>query len=50
MGNFSAQNAYDAAYALEQIGRSGDLSEAPGAYRVLKQELERLQPLLGALV
>jgi PAS domain S-box-containing protein len=50
VGNFSAQNAYDAAYALEQIGRSGDLSDATGAYRVLKQELERLQPLLGALV
>jgi CheY-like chemotaxis protein/HPt (histidine-containing phosphotransfer) domain-containing protein len=50
VGNFSAQNAYDAAYALEQIGRSGDLGEATGAYRVLKQELERLQPMLGALV
>ncbi len=50
VGNFSAQNAYDAAYALEQIGRSGDLSEAVAAYRVLKQELERLQPMLGALV
>ncbi len=50
VGNFSAQNAYDAAFALEQIGRSGDLSEATSAYRVLKQELERLQPLLGSLV
>jgi two-component system sensor histidine kinase/response regulator len=50
VGNFSAQNAYDAAFALEQIGRSGDLSEATSAYRVLKQELERLQPMLGSLV
>lgn len=49
VGNFSAQGVYDAAYALEQIGRSGDLNDAAGAYKVLKQELERLQPLLGAL-
>ncbi|MBM4118517.1 response regulator [bacterium] len=49
VGNFSAQSAYDAAYVLEKIGRSGDLSEAASSYRVLKQEIERLQPLLGAL-
>ena len=49
VSNFSAQNAQDAAWALEQIGRSGDLSEAVGAYNLLRQEIERLQPLLSSL-
>lgn len=49
VGNFSAQKAYDAAFTLEQIGRSGDLSEAPDALKVLKSELEHLQPVLTSL-
>ena len=44
--NFGAERSYEAAYRLETIGRSGDLSTADEAFRRLEAELERLTPAL----
>ncbi|HYE74386.1 MAG TPA: Hpt domain-containing protein [Blastocatellia bacterium] len=40
VGNFCAQRAAQAAFRLEQIGRSGDLSQAADALTVLETELK----------
>jgi HPt (histidine-containing phosphotransfer) domain-containing protein len=40
--NFNARQAVDAAFELEQIGESGDLSGAPAAYARLRNEVERV--------
>lgn len=46
VGNFGAQAAFDAALALEQMGRQGDLSGAEAALAHLTAEIARLQPVL----
>ena len=43
VGNFGARPAFEAAVRLEEIGKSGDLSEAESALTALKTELERLE-------
>ena len=47
---FAAQATTDAARRLEEMGRSGNLSEAEAAYANLKREVERLIAALNALV
>ncbi|MCS6925630.1 MAG: Hpt domain-containing protein [Candidatus Binatia bacterium] len=49
VGNFGAQAAFDAALALEQMGRQGDLSGADAAFAHLEAEIARLQPVLSQL-
>jgi HPt (histidine-containing phosphotransfer) domain-containing protein len=46
---FAARKATDAAFRLEQIGESDDLSQADEAVEALTQELARLQPELTLL-
>ena len=46
VGIVDARKTLDAAQALESIGRSGDLSQAAGAYEALKGHLDHL---IGAL-
>ncbi len=46
IGNFAAAEATAAAARLEAFGRSGDLSQAPGALRTLEAAIERLTPAL----
>jgi HPt (histidine-containing phosphotransfer) domain-containing protein len=44
-----AQEAFDAALALEKQGRTGDLTEAPEGLRRLEDALTALRPELEAL-
>jgi len=46
---FAARNATEAALRLEELGRAGDFSEAPGAYASLHAEIDRLNKTLGTL-
>ena len=43
VANFGANPAFEAAFNLEKIGKSEDLSSAVSAFDKLKQELERLE-------
>ncbi len=49
VGNFSATNAFEAAFRLEKMGREGDTTHAQEAYAVLEREIKRLEPALAAL-
>ncbi len=49
VGNFSAKQAFDAAYTLEQIGINGDMNGAPQALDTLRSEIDRLAPILNGL-
>jgi hypothetical protein len=49
VANFAARSAYEAAFRLEKMARSGDLSGAPEAEAALAREIERLRPALMAL-
>jgi HPt (histidine-containing phosphotransfer) domain-containing protein len=49
-GNMQAEATEVAARRLEDIGRSGDLEQAPEALRELEEEVDRLIPALEALV
>ena len=49
VGNFDMTQAFTAAQRLEEMGRSGDLSEAPAALSELEAALERLRPALRQL-
>src|SRR5690349_19391042 len=49
VANFGADPVRDAAFALEQIGRSRDLSRAEAAFQVLETVFARLLPELEAL-
>ncbi len=40
VSNFSASRAYDAALALEKIGKNGTLADAPAAFEELKKQIE----------
>ncbi len=42
VGNFDAKPAFETALALENIGKSGDLSNAENVFNKLTQELKRL--------
>ena len=48
VGNFCDKAAFDAALRLEQIARSGDLSNAGELYSSLESEVERLASALAA--
>jgi CheY-like chemotaxis protein len=47
MAHFGARGAYEAARALEMMGRSGMLGEAPAACAAFERELERVRPALA---
>ncbi len=49
IGNFGAQQAFQAALHLETIGRSGDLSPVREAFDDLVSALDSLRPALVAL-
>lgn len=49
VGNFGAQQAYDAALRLEMIARNRDLSGAAAAFDELASALDSLRPALVAL-
>jgi HPt (histidine-containing phosphotransfer) domain-containing protein len=49
VANFGAQDAMQAAYRLELLGRSRQLLEAPDALRVLEAQFSVLQPALEKL-
>jgi two-component system, sensor histidine kinase and response regulator len=49
VGFFFAKRAFEAATALEQIGREGDLEGAEVVYNRLEQEVAHLSPALSAL-
>ncbi len=49
VANFAADSAWQKAFELEKIGRSGDLTLAPGALRDLEAEFAELAPELRAL-
>jgi hypothetical protein len=49
VGSFAAKPTYDAPLRLEMMGRSGDLSQARGAYATLEAALSRLISLLARL-
>jgi hypothetical protein len=49
VSNFVADNATQASFALEKMGRQKDLASAVMALATLKQELARLAPVLLSL-
>ncbi|MEW6298511.1 MAG: Hpt domain-containing protein [Thermodesulfobacteriota bacterium] len=49
VGNFGATAVFEAAFALEQMGRHGDFSGADAVCSRLEAELARLQPALATL-
>jgi len=46
VGNFGAERTFQAALALEQSGRRGDLTECNCLCSVLEEEMEALYPKL----
>lgn len=49
VANFGAAEVVSAAYRVERLGRSGQLSEAREAVADLETELQRLEPALKAI-
>lgn len=49
VSNFGAQRLYEAALALERMGRSGDLSNMRAKYLALRDELSQLERDLRAI-
>lgn len=49
VGNFGADAAFHAAFQLEKMGRSGNLTGVDEAYQALEAEMERLRPALAIL-
>ena len=49
VSTFGAQEVFEAAFALEKQGRSGDLSNAAAGLERLEQALNHLRPELEAL-
>lgn len=47
--NFGAQRLYEAALALERMGRNGQLRDVDPAFRSLREELHRLEADLRSL-
>jgi hypothetical protein len=50
IGAFTAGPAWEAAGRLEMIGRDGNVDLAEEACTVVEREMERLLPVLGALL
>ena len=50
VGNFGARAAFDAAMALEKMGRAGPLTHAPESLATLEQQIALLRPALDALL
>jgi PAS domain S-box-containing protein len=50
VGNFGARNAFEAAFALEQMGRAGDFARAEEIFAQLERQLALLAPALEALM
>lgn len=48
--NFRAQTAFDLARRLEEMGKTGEFSQAPAALDALVAELERLEKALREFV
>jgi HPt (histidine-containing phosphotransfer) domain-containing protein len=48
-GNFAAASTFEAALALERMGRQGDVSHAPAALAQLETALAKLTPALSGL-
>jgi two-component system sensor histidine kinase/response regulator len=46
VGNFGARIAFEAAFALEQMGRNGDFARADEAFARLEQQVNLLMPAL----
>jgi CheY-like chemotaxis protein len=49
VSHFSAKKAFDAALAMETLGRSGDFSKAEPAWTQLVQEIDRLKEAIQSL-
>lgn len=49
LGNFGAPAAVEAAFSLEKLGRTGDMSKAVAAYADLETETERVKPFITGL-
>jgi HPt (histidine-containing phosphotransfer) domain-containing protein len=49
VSNFAAPGATSASFTLEKMGRQQDMSNVSAAFAALKQELERLLPVLISL-
>jgi len=49
VSHFGAQDAYEAAHQLEQMGKGGQLQDAPAACAALERALQRLQSALQAI-
>lgn len=49
VSNFSAKKAFDTALTLEKIGKTGDLAEAPDAFKDLKIEVQHARDAIEAL-
>jgi two-component system, sensor histidine kinase and response regulator len=50
VGNFAAKRAFDAAYQVESIGRSGDVSKINDAVAHLESEIDLLKSALLELI
>jgi CheY-like chemotaxis protein len=50
VSHFGAQQAYDAAHELEQMGKSGQLDHASAACDTLNHQLDRLRAALQAML
>jgi PAS domain S-box-containing protein len=46
VGNFAAKSTFAAVYAIEMIGKSGDMTGVETAINQLMKEIERLNPML----
>ena len=49
VANFDAKAAYEAAFALEQMGKSNNLNQAPATFQTLERELSAVQNALKEL-
>jgi len=50
VSNFSAQAPFDAAYALENIGKNEEMDKAQDAFDLLKGKIEELREAMKLLV
>ena len=50
VSNFSAPEAYDAAFSLESMGRSGDISGAEDGYKLLLNKIQLVREAMTLLM
>ena len=50
VANFSAEKAFDAALALEKIGKSNDLDKVNGAFNSLSEQIENMRKALNLIL